>query len=91
MQAQSGTRSSCGLIAQVHQHFLAAAVVQLHQIHIFQGAQSLAGAGTTHTNSARNLAIARQVLTQLNIALEQFVLKPAQNFTMNSHVNASFG
>ena len=75
----------------MYQHFLAATVVQLHQIHIFQGAQSLASAGTTHTNSACNLAIAGQVLTQLNIALEQFVLEPAQNFTMNSHVNASFG
>ena len=91
VQAQSGTRGSGRLITQVYQHFLAAAVVQLHQIHIFQGAQSLASAGTTHTNSARNLAIAGQVLTQLNIALEQFVLEPAQNFTMNSHVNASFG
>ena len=91
VQAQSGTRGSGRLITQVYQHFLAAAVVQLHQIHIFQGAQSLASAGTTHTNSACNLAIAGQVLTQLNIALEQFVLEPAQNFTMNSHVNASFG
>ena len=91
MQAQSGTRSGGRLIAQVHQDLLAAAVVQLHQIHVFQGAQSLAGAGTAHTNSARNLAIAGQVLTQLNVALEQFVLEPAQNFTMNSHVNASFG
>ena len=38
VQAQSGTRGSGRLITQVHQHFLAAAVVQLHQIHIFQGA-----------------------------------------------------
>ena len=38
VQAQSGTRRGSRLIAQVHQHFLAAAVVQLHQIHIFQGA-----------------------------------------------------
>ena len=91
VQAQSGTRSSGRLIAQVHQNLLAATVVQLHQVHIFQGAQSLAGTGTTHTNSARNFAIVGQVLTQLNVALEQFVLEPAQNFTMNSHVNASFG
>ena len=91
VQAQSSASGGSRLITQVYQHFLAAAVVQLHQIHIFQGAQSLASAGTTHTNSARNLAIAGQVLTQLNIALEQFVLEPAQNFTMNSHVNASFG
>ena len=38
VQAQSGTRRGSRLIAQVHQYFLAAAVVQLHQIHIFQGA-----------------------------------------------------
>ena len=38
VQAQSGTRGSGRLITQVYQHFLAAAVVQLHQIHIFQGA-----------------------------------------------------
>ena len=91
VQAQSSAGGSGRLIAQVHQHFLAATVVQLHQIHIFQGAQSLASAGTTHTNSARNFAIAGQILAQLNVALEQFVLEPAQNFTMNSHVNASFG
>ena len=91
MQAQSSASGGSRLITQMHQHFLAAAVVQLHQIHIFQGAQSLASAGTTHTNSACNLAIAGQVLAQLNVALEQFVLEPAQNFTMNSHVNASFG
>ena len=38
VQAQSSAGGSGRLIAQVHQHFLAAAVVQLHQIHIFQGA-----------------------------------------------------
>ena len=91
VQAQSSASGGSRLITQMHQHFLAATVVQLHQIHIFQGAQSLAGTGTTHTNSARNFAIAGQILAQLNVALEQFVLEPAQNFTMNSHVNASFG
>ena len=38
VQAQSGTRRGCRLVAQMHQNFLAATVVQLHQIHIFQGA-----------------------------------------------------
>ena len=90
VQAQGGTRGGGGFITQVNQHLLATAGVELHQVHVFEGSQGIAGAGSSHANRARNLAVCRQVLAQLNITFEQFVLEPAQNFTMNSHVYAVF-
>ena len=90
VQAQGGTCGGGRLITQVNQHLLATTGVELHQVHVFKGSQGVAGARSSHANRARNLAVRGQVLAQLNITFEQFVLEPAQNFTMNSHVYAVF-